>query len=127
MSCRRAISIFDLLIVIVVIAVLFALLLPAVVKVRGAANRTRSENNLRQIGIAIHNYHDASNQRFPLLCDYGTGSMTGHGYRSLFFNILPQMEHAAVYNLFDFTRDYSTYFNAKNGAAKTEIREYVSP
>jgi len=128
MRRRQGFTLIELLVVIAIIAVLIGLLLPAVQKVREAAARAKSQNNLKQIALAVHNYNDAYQGKLPALTDLGTGAPNGWGYNSLFFNILPYVEQDNVYRVFQ-KGTPSSYgaTGTPGGAAKTIIPTFLSP
>jgi prepilin-type N-terminal cleavage/methylation domain-containing protein len=96
---RTGFTLIELLVVIAIIAILIALLLPAVQQAREAARRTQCKNNLKQVGLALHNYHDTMDC-FP----YGhQQEVTGASHRRdcWYQRVLPYVEQTALYNAYE--------------------------
>ncbi len=115
--------------VIAIIAILIGLLLPAVQKIREAANRMSCSNKMKQLALGLHNYHD-SNSLFPAAATIGpAGSgafVTGGGTRGAPWSvlILPYLEQTALYSQFNvLTGDFGGLFSYDNGASQAAIQK----
>ena len=95
---RRAFTLIELLVVIAIIAILIALLLPAVQQAREAARRTQCKNNLKQLGLALHNYHDVFNRFCAHLAGPNDGANRG-GDQTGLVRLLPYLEQSSMYSL----------------------------
>ncbi len=92
-------TLIELLVVIAIIAVLIALLLPAVQQAREAARRTQCKNNMKQFGLALHNYHDTLNM-FP--CTINAGNFSAPNGVGAMVHLLPYIDQAPLYNTITF-------------------------
>jgi len=111
---RRAFTLIELLVVIAIIGILIALLLPAVQKVREAANRTKCQNNIRQIALACHNCNDSQGS-MPPFHPYGLAPNTYFGRSgnqgSVLFFLLPYIEQDALYKSGAYSTNGGTVFS----------------
>lgn len=114
---KRGFTLIELLVVIAIIAVLIALLLPAVQQAREAARRSTCKNNLKQLGLALHNYHDTYTL-FPV----GAMRLQGWGI-SWYVGILPFMDNSPVYNRLTFVGDHPGWVD--NGVAAGNLNGQV--
>ena len=108
LSRRNAFTLIELLVVIAIIAVLIALLLPAVQQAREAARRTQCKNNLKQLGLSLHNYHGSYNC-FPFAQETGNSCPGGVNFNewSAISQLLPYFDQANLYNLINFSTGIS--------------------
>jgi prepilin-type N-terminal cleavage/methylation domain-containing protein len=122
---RRAFTLLELLVVIAILAVLIGLLLPAVQKVREAAARATSQNNLKQLALASHSCHDSHDHLPPMLGDYPeSGPNSGTG--PVFFHLLPFVEQDNLYRK-AFNPASGRYEASFAGANATPVGTYRNP
>ncbi len=125
-SQGRGFTLIELLVVIAIIAVMIALLLPAVQAAREAARRMESTNNLKQLGLALHNY-ESNHGCFP-----GSGGKNSSGF-SVLARLLPYMEAGAVLNAMNFDLALTsgpptfTFTPAQTTASRTVVAGFVCP
>src|SRR5882724_5452619 len=117
---QRAFTLVELLVVIAIIGVLVALLLPAVQSARESSRRSCCQNNLRQIGLAIHHFED-TNKRYPDGLRQDPNPF--HGY-TFFVYLLPFFEQQSLFAQWDFVNDQT---NTDSGRAATKLKILICP
>jgi prepilin-type N-terminal cleavage/methylation domain-containing protein len=129
----RGFTLIELLVVIAIIAILIGLLLPAVQKVREAAARTQSSNNLKQMGLAVHDCASANGNSVPPSVGFfpnrtATANGPTSARESIFFHLLPYIEQQNVYNAVNTTTFIKTYYAPldSNNPGNTNACSYTS-
>ncbi len=116
---RDGMTLIELLVVIGIIAVLLALLLPAVHKVRASALRLQSMNNLKQLGLATQNFSNTNGDYLPSITGYNMFSHRSD--YSLFVSLMPYIEQGNLYQA------YQSQFGANSAGSEYVIKLYISP
>ena len=115
---RLGFTLIELLVVIAIIAILVALLLPAVQQAREAARRTQCKNNLKNIGLAVHNFHDVNDALPPLTSEAGGPTFWLH--------ILPYIEQAQLYQAYQ-SAGFGNHMNANYETVVADIGNFSAP
>ncbi len=116
---QRGFTLIELLVVIAIIAILIALLLPAVQQAREAARRTQCKNNLKQLGLAFHNYHDTYNM-------FAIGAQRQNGFGPSFYPaLLPYFEQSALYSKLSFNGGHTGWTGAGGGNTGKDVNRNV--
>jgi prepilin-type N-terminal cleavage/methylation domain-containing protein/prepilin-type processing-associated H-X9-DG protein len=125
---RKAFTLIELLVVIAIIGVLIALVLPAIQKAREAARRAQCANNMRQLGLAMHNYEDAQFRLPPSVVVGilpGTQDQENFGGWSIHARLLPFLDDEKLYDVVNFSYDYEEIGNTT--ASARVVTSYICP
>ncbi|MBR2694288.1 MAG: DUF1559 domain-containing protein [Thermoguttaceae bacterium] len=127
---RRAFTLVELLVVIAIIGILIGLLLPAVQAAREAARRMKCSNNVKQIVLAFHAFHDTHDE-LPPECKLDASKRTSEGY-GILTKVLPYIEQGSIYSQIDFKKDYEEDegdedYGGTEGLAKVRVPAFLCP
>jgi len=124
---KAGFTLIELLVVIAIIAILIALLLPAVQQAREAARRIQCKNNLKQVGLALHNYLDTYSSFPPAFVSDISTTNTPGGEWSILARLMPYLEESNLYQQADLSRSYEDPSGVNDGIAIQRMKAYICP